>query len=435
VKLSLRVLIIGVALVLLAGCTSSATTPAGGSSSSALAPKGPVNLRMTIWTANSGHLALLNSIADAYKKTDPRVGKITFDTLPYDQYSTVLTTQLAGGNPPDLGWIFERDAPEFISRGVLADVGPYLRSVPGYDLNDLLPSAMKLWTNGNSIYGYPFSTSPYAIFYNANLFASSGIQTPDQLLSAGQWTWTNLAKAAKTIAEKNPGKFGYTIQNFDYTNWVNLSEIWRGFGADPWDAAGTQCTMANKPMVDALTFYHSMVYNDKSVPGPGQMADFFSGQVGMTSTQISSAQLLKTATFKWGVVPLPSGPAGNAQVIGQAGLAVFASGKHKDVAEDFLAFMTNQANAKKLAEYFPPPRKSLLTATTLAQANPLLSAQQLQTVVIDSIDNGRVEPAHQNFAQINDAVQAALAPLWSPNANVANVVQATCTALQPLLAH
>jgi len=413
-----RLLALGLVVMLatLAGCSSSGST--------ASAAPGSVNLRVTVWTGNAGHLALLNSIADAYKKTDPRVGTITFDTLPFDQYSTILTTQLAGGNPPDL-----------IGQGVLADLQPYLSTVQGYGLDDLTSSAMSLWTRGNSIYGYPFSTSPYAVFYNADLFTSAGLQTPDQQLAAGHWNWTTLAADAKAIAAANAGKYGYIIQDFDYSYWPALAELWRGFGADPWNADGTQCTMTAQPMVDALTFYRNMVYQDKSVPGPGVVADFFSGQVGLTSVQISSAQLLKTASFKWGIVPLPAGPAGDSQVIGQAALAVFSAGKHKDVAEGFLAFMTNAANTKQLAEYFPPPRKSLLTSSVLAAANPLLSAQQLQSAVINSIESGKVQPSHQNFAQINDAVQAALAPAWDPTANLQSVLQATCQALQPLLSH
>ena len=92
----------------------------------------------------------------------------------------------------------------------------------------------------------------------------------------------------------------------------------------------------------------------------------------MTITQISRASLLKDAKFGWDLVPLPAGPKGKYAVIGQAGLGVLKKGKNADVAADFLAYFTNPANSAKLAAYFPPPRKSLLTAETLAKTNPLL---------------------------------------------------------------
>ena len=42
-------------------------------------------------------------------------------------------------------------------------------------------------------------------------------------------------------------------------------------------------------------------------------------------------------------------------------------------AADFLAFFTNEANSARLAQFFPPPRKSQLTSEILAKANPLLN--------------------------------------------------------------
>lgn len=64
------------------------------------AATGPATLRMTIWTGNAEHLSLLNSIADEYKKTHQDVAAIKFDTLPIENYTTTLTTQIAGGNAP-----------------------------------------------------------------------------------------------------------------------------------------------------------------------------------------------------------------------------------------------------------------------------------------------------------------------------------------------
>ena len=79
----------------------------------------PVSLRMTVWTSNEDQLALFDSIADAYIADHPEVADITFDPLDFDSYTTTLTTQLAGGNPPDMAWILENSAPDFVSSGAL----------------------------------------------------------------------------------------------------------------------------------------------------------------------------------------------------------------------------------------------------------------------------------------------------------------------------
>src|SRR5688500_3168070 len=76
-----------------------------------------VTLRMTVWTSEKTQLALFDSIAGEYEQAHPDVKSITCDVVPFDKYNTALTTQLAGSNPPDLAWILERDAPDFVQSG------------------------------------------------------------------------------------------------------------------------------------------------------------------------------------------------------------------------------------------------------------------------------------------------------------------------------
>jgi multiple sugar transport system substrate-binding protein len=405
----------------------------GGSSTSSENDTGPISLRMTVWTSNKDQLALFNQIADEYKKSHSNVTSITFDPLPFASYTTALTTQIAGGNPPDLAWIFEKDAPDFVSSGSLSDLTGALKNAAGYQYDDLAPATTKLWTSGGKLFAYPFSTSPFAVFYNADMLAKAGAQNPDQLIASGQWNWQNAEQAAAKVSAAQPGKYGLVIRDFDYKIWDNLASLWAGYGAQPWSADGKSCQFTSQPMVDAMTFFHNAVYTDKAFPPPGTAADFFAGDSAMTVTQISRAASLKGASFKWGLVPLPAGPSGDQQTFGQAGIGVFAKSKHPKVAADFLAFMSNPANSAKLAQYFPPPRTSLLTASTLKAANPLLSEQQLDSVVVNGIKNGAVKSSHANYAKIDAAVRAAMDQLYQPGADVKSSLAGVCKAAEPLL--
>ena len=104
------------------------------------------------------------------------------------------------------------------------------------------------------------------------------------------------------------------------------------------------------------------------------------------------------------------------------------------VAEDFLAFFTNPENSKKLSQFFPPPRATLLTADVLGASNPLLSPAQIDAVVINGISVGQVRPSHSGFAEIQQTARAALDALWVPGADVATVMQSVCDRIQPMLA-
>lgn len=390
------------------------------------AADGPVELRMTVWSANEAHLKLFNEIAADYLKTHPELTKITFDPIPFENYTTTLTTQLAGGKAPDLAWILESSAPDFVSSGALAPLDDKLRDQAG-----LNPAAMKLWRTGGKTYAYPFSTSPFGVFVNTDLLKKAGAPNPADLIAGGDWTWDAAIRAASTVHAKT-GKAGLVVRDFDYKGWDNLSTVWTGWGAEAWRPDGRTCGFDQQPMVDAMTFLHRAIFTGRALPGPGTTADFFAGEAAMTITQISRASLLEDK-FGWDLVPLPAGPKGEYAVIGQGGLGVLKKGSHPEAAADFLAFFTDPANSAKLAAFFPPPRQSMLTAETLAKTNPKLSPEQLQSVVIDGISTGVVKPSHTGQAEISQAVRAALDPLWQPQADVRTVLAGVCTAINPLL--
>ncbi|MBD8065949.1 sugar ABC transporter substrate-binding protein [Devosia sp. PTR5] len=391
-----------------------------------------VNLRMTIWSANEAHLALFNEIADGFKQTHPNV-TVTFEPLPYDNYVTTLTTQIAGGNPPDLAWIFETSAADFVNSGALAPLTDAFTNTEGYDLADVTDAASALWTKDGTLYAYPFSTSPFAVFVNNDLVSEAGAKTPAEMIEAGEWTWDNALATAKAVADN--GKEGLVIRDFNFQTWQNLTAFWRGWGANAWSEDGKTCTFTAQPMVDAMTRLHRAIFVDGALPGPGENVDFFAGDAAMTITQISRASLLpKEDPFDWDLVPLPEGPAGKYSVIGQAAIGAFANRPNTDVAVEFLGYMTNPENSQKLAQFFPPARASLLNAETLSTTNPLLTPEQIEAVVVNGITNGQVISGHTNFAQIQQTVRASLDALWVPDADVTAVLQSVCDSVGPLLA-
>ncbi len=391
----------------------------------------PVKLRMTIWSANEAHLKLFNGIADDYKRVKPNV-TVSFDSLPFSTYTTALTTQIAGGNAPDMAWIFETTAQDFVNSGALFPLTRTLAATPGYNLGEVSIGATERWMKDGTLYAYPFSTSPFAVFVNNDLIKKAGAKTPEELIAAGEWTWANAITSAEAVAKS--GKAGLIVRDFNYQDWQYLASVWNGWGASPWSADGKRCTLADRPMVDAMSFLHDAIFAKKAMPGPGQNLDFFAGDAAMTITQISRASLLpKDKPFAWDLVPLPKGPAGDYALIGQAGIGVFSAGKNAAEAASFVAFMTNPENSAKLAQFFPSARKSLLNADVLKKTNALLSAAQLDKVVVSGIATGKVMPGHSGFARIQQTVRAGLDTVWTPQANIPAALQSICAQITPLL--
>jgi multiple sugar transport system substrate-binding protein len=370
---------------------------------------------------------MLNGFAAAYRDENPNVS-VTFETLPFSEYTSLLTLQLAGSNPPDGGWLLEGTGPTFVESGVLANVRPYLESQADYDYADFSPDAMSLWVDGDNTYAIPFSTSPFLIFYNVDLFEQAGAATPQDLMAANNYTWESFGESLRTVTRET-GVYGFQGQNGQpYTSriWHTLVPFLRAYGTDAWDAEGLH--LASDEAIEAASLYHQLIFEDGVIVPPGDRADFFAGSAASTINQISRVPTVMQAGFSWEIAPLPGGPAGSTNVIGQAAMGVFQESDNRDEAIRFLAFLTNAENVSTMAQFFPPARQSVLEAGALASRNPNISDESI-VYVEDGIRFGRVLPAHVRFPQLDLAAQGAFDQLWQPNADVPAVMESIADTL------
>ncbi|PSH70430.1 sugar ABC transporter substrate-binding protein [Phyllobacterium brassicacearum] len=396
------------------------------------APTLAEDLRVTVWTGNDAHLKMLNGIAESFKENHPDV-IVKFETVPVSDYTQKLTFQVAGGNPPDIAWMMEDAAPAFENAGLLMDIGPTVKAAQGYDFDDFSQPAMALWQKGETVYGIPFSTSPFMIYYNKDMFDKAGLEDPLALAAKGEWTLDKFQETAKKLAEANPGKWGFEFKDGEgYASRMThaLLPSIRAYGGDIW--TNGQCGFDKPEAIAAVKQLHDMVFKDKSIVPPGEQGDYFSGNSAMTDNQISRASKMPEAGFNWGIAPLPTGPGGESPVIGQAGLVVFEQGKHKELAAQFVAHMTDKENVATMAQFFPPARKSVLDSEAFINGNKLVPAEQMKNVS-SAITKGRVHPAHEKAPQILAAMAPRVDALWKPDANVEDALKGVCAAIQPLL--
>ena len=414
------------AAIFLSACTATLPQPARDTSTD------PLTLRFTVWTSNEGHLAMLNEIATAFKAIRPNVS-VDFVSIPFGDYSSKVPVQLAGGTPPDAGWLPESLSASWRDAGVLADLGPALQAEE-YDFADFSPAALRLWQTGDVVNGIPFSNSPAFIAFNRDLFEAAGVETPADLLADGSWTWDNLARISRELTANSPaGTYGYAYQDlYKNLHWAGLSPVLWAYGGDAWNADGTECLLSTPESVQAVQLIHDMIFVDQSMVPPGSDAVFASGKVGMAINILSSLGQLKDVPFQWDVVPLPSGPAGNTPYIGQAAIVVFEKSQHKDVAADFVAYMTNQDNVAKFAQFFPPARISVLESGALMAANPMVT-ENVNAVITDGIQKGRTLPTHKEFPKIDLAAKAEFDKLWQADADVQAILTGVCAAIEPYL--
>ncbi len=394
----------------------------GANESSASSPSGPVDIKIATWTSNPDQLALLGSFVDEFAQKEGIEINATFESITFDEYNTLLSLELQGSEAPDVFWILETSAPAFIESGLLA---PLDEELAEYDPEDFSAKAMELWQKDGFTYAVPFSTSPFFVIYNEDLFKEAGIKTPAELLAEGNWNWQTFRESSKAIKDAT-GVWGFqTVDGGGYDARIlhNLCPIIRSYGADAWTSDGE--ILINSPeSVDAVTLFHDMVYEDGSVVPPGDQSNFFAGDAAMTVAQVSRVSNLSSASFAWGVAPMPAGPMGDVPVIGQAAIGAFSKGDNVELAKRLVAYMTNEDCVARMAGIWPPARKSVLESDAFLTSQPLLTAEQMEAAVGSSIETGRVLPSHVMYPQIEVESRIVWDRLWNKDANVQEVLDA-----------
>ena len=387
-----------------------------GISLSAGAEESVIPIKITTWTPNKSQLALLGSFVDEFAAARGIQIKTTFETIDFQDYSSKLMMELSGEDAPDLYWVPETAAIAFIASGHLAALD---KALADYHPEDFVENALALWRGGRKLYALPFSTSPFILLYNADLFAKAGVKTPEELAAAGEWTWENFRKISKQIKDATGVYAFQTVDGAGYTTHTlqTLLPIIRSYGGDAWNSKG-EVMIDSDESVKAVRLFHDMLYVDGSVVPPGDESSFYAGTAAMTVGQISRVSNLDEVKWKWGIATLP----GNVPVIGQAALGVSSRGRNVRLAAELAAYMTSEPCAARVAGIWPPARYSVLKSEAFLTSNKRISAKQMSSAVAAAIASGRVLPSHALYPHIASEAQDAYDKLWNASADVAAVM-------------
>src|SRR5690606_26296166 len=152
----------------------------------------------------------------------------------------------------------------------------------GYDLADFSKPAMGLWEKDGDVYGVPFSTSPFMIYYNKDMFDAAGLEDPLTLAEKGEWTMETFREAAMKLTKPEDRVWGFEFK--DGQGYVSrimhaIMPPIRAYGGDAW--ANGECGYDKPEAVEAVQVLHDMVFKDKSIVPPGEQGDYFAGSAAM----------------------------------------------------------------------------------------------------------------------------------------------------------
>ncbi len=191
---------------ILAACAPAAATPAAENKPAEKPTEKPKDTpqssggdvkKLELWTFVNTHARWFRSMADDYKKVNPKFDLNVVEIAYNDMFDKLKLALLSGGSgAPDLADIEQGAFGQFL-RGKqepdLVDLSTYLNS-GGY-MQKLVASREALYTYRGKVYGIEHALCPVVIYYRSDVFEGAGIDMTKVK------TWADWIQAAKAVAK------------------------------------------------------------------------------------------------------------------------------------------------------------------------------------------------------------------------------------------
>ena len=306
--------------------TTAAPSDDGATATTAAPSAEPVEVRWFIGMGagtDAEVIPLEQAIVDEFNATKPLGENISLkmEVVDADQAATILQTQIAGGNPPDVvGPMGVRSAATFF--GGWLDMAPYIES-NNYDLSDFDPEFVDFWNIEGEQIGLPFGAFPSMLWYNSAHFDEAGLAYPPQEFGAPYvdadgnekpWNVDTLRELGIVLSVDENG-LTPADDGFDPNAQVQwgfcgtLQNEFRGlatlFGAGNFVADDGKSFVFPEHWQDFAKWYHDLMYVDHVVPTP----DFRESELLSNPSPLGSGNcsMMITHTWfqRWGTGELP----------------------------------------------------------------------------------------------------------------------------------
>lgn len=393
-------------------------------------PKQPVEITFASWVAKERGMRALYK---EFQKQHPNI-TVKFTEIPPEEASRKLTTQIAGGNPPDAAYIDAGTTADFASRGALVNLDNYIERSE-FDQDEYVEAFEASTVVDGSRYALPFDGESTGLFYRTDRFEEAGIAEPPK-------TWEEFEAAAAKLTDPAKKQYGYAV----FAPSPESAYYWYPW---LWQAGGDLLSDDEQTVLfnsdegkQAADFYVGLTkYSPKdflnSNSWDGRVA-FANGSVAMYMAGAWLAGVLDEEfpkiKGKWASAPVPEGPAGCKTTIAGDNLVIFSGSDSAkaDAAWKWIEFLTSPEAMKVWTVDDPtstimPTRTSLLESPELVENKPALKGfiEAMECGVTSLINNpkwprveeilseqlGRAMYGEQSGAEAVDAAAAEAEPV------------------------
>ncbi len=367
----------------LAGCASGGSTDDAGASEDALEAALEEGGELTYWSWTPSAEAQVAAFEEAYPNVDVKLVNAGTNTEEYTKLQNAIT---AGSGAPDVAQVEYYAIPQFALSDSLVDLAPY-----GFaDLEDqYTPGPWGAVTVGDAVYGLPQDSGPMAMFYNATVFDTYGIEVPT--------TYDEYVAAAEKLHAADPTKY---ITSDTGDAGFTTSMIWQA-GGRPFTADGTNVSIdlqdeGSKKWADS---WNRLVDGGLLATTPGWSDEWYRALGdGTIATLLTGAWMpgvlessVPDAAGDWRVAPMPTydGTPVTAEN-GGGGQVVLKQSKNPALAAAFLKWLNSDPASIEVflaSGGFPATTAELESPDFLGAESEYFGGQKINEVLVDAAKN------------------------------------------------
>ena len=304
------------------------------------------------------NLVFKEKLIEKFEAENPAY-KIDYSNLPYKEAHTKLITAIQTGNVPDTTYAQTQWIGEFAAMGALENLEPYVSKWDKKgEVMDLSYNIGRKYKN--TLYTIPTEFMIPALFYRSDWLKEKGLAPPKD--------WSEFLKVAKAFTDPVQNRFGFSMRGALGCERYYLMFMVMANKGKIFDSSGN-CILNNKAGKEALKFYGELFTKHKvcseAAPSNSYMemvSEFQSGLAGMyihNNYSISKQtwhflgkkaeglptedEYAKALSF-FGTTPIPAGPNGTYVFVFSNTHPIFAKGKNKEGAWEFIKFLLAAEN-------------------------------------------------------------------------------------------
>lgn len=286
---------------------------------------------------------------------------VNYNTVAVGEYKTKLNSMLAadsltGTCTADVFYVPYGMLWDKMISGHVENLQPFIDADKDIDLSDYwdIPGFYQYTLDGDTvgkgdIYAFPKDVGPWTMVYNKDFFAKYGITAPT---TENPWDYEDLRAIGKDVKAKN------LAEKNKRDNWIIGAidvdtAVWSNDGSFLSEDRKT-VTASSPEVIETLEYISTcisegVILNSTEAAAQDAYTRWINGQLGVYYAGPWDLANYKTdIDFNWDYLPLVAGKNGTrATSVGYMGLAMSSRSKNKDLAYEFIKFLTSDIDCQR----------------------------------------------------------------------------------------